>query len=623
MMSGATLAYPVPHRHTPVSKGDVTMNRRDFIGGATAGAAVVALPAVAATAAGSDAALRATLDRFFYARLDESPEQATRLGLDSGTRVGLKRRLDDGSTAGQARALTRARRELAELKRFDGATLSPAAQLDLDVVTYQLSRAIDGSERFRYGATMGRYAPYILSQLTGAYRDVPDFLESQHRVRDAAEADAYLARVEALAGAIDDDTARQHADAARGVFAPDYILDTTLKQLAAFRDQPPEQTVAVVAFTAKLAAAGLPAERAARARALMAEKVFPALDRQRALVTELRARATHDAGCWRLPDGDTYYAAAAEAATTVPMSGDEIHRLGLAQVAEISARIDTILRAQEMAQGTVGDRLVALNKRPDQLFPNTDPGREALLGQLTGQIAAMQKRLPEAFASLPKAKVEVRRVPASIQAGAPGGYYENASLDGSRPAIYYINLRDTFDRPKFGLATLTHHEAVPGHHLQVMLALESEDIPLIRRRGFFSGYSEGWALYAEQLADEMGMYEGDPLGQVGYLQSLLFRATRLVVDSGMHAKRWSREQATDYLIATTGIARGRSQGEIDRYTVWPGQACSYKIGHTVWTRLRDEAKARPGFDLKRFHEVLRLGAMPLTVLERVVRERAA
>ncbi|MHC9418081.1 DUF885 domain-containing protein [Sphingomonas citri] len=598
------------------------MNRRDFIGAATAGAAVAALPAVATTRAGGDAALRATLDRFFYARLDESPEQATRLGLDSGARAGLKHRLDDGSTTGQARALARARQELAELQRFDRAALSPAAQLDLDVVTYQLSRAIGGSERFRYGATMGRFAPYILSQLTGAYRDVPDFLESQHRVRDGAEADAYLARVEALAGAIEDDTARQRADAARGVFAPDYILDTTLKQLAAFRDQPPEQTVAVVAFAAKLAAAGLPGERAARARALVAEKVFPALDRQRALVTELRARATHDAGCWRLPDGDAYYAAAAEAATTVPMSGDEIHRLGLAQVAEISGRIDTILKAQGMAQGTVGERLVALNKRPDQLFPNTDPGREALLAQLTRQIAAMQKRLPEAFASLPKAPVEVRRVPASIQAGAPGGYYENASLDGSRPAIYYINLRDTFDRPKFGLATLTHHEAVPGHHLQVMLALESEDIPLIRRRGFFSGYSEGWALYAEQLADEMGMYEGDPLGQVGYLQSLLFRATRLVVDSGMHAKRWSREQATDYLIATTGIARGRSQGEIDRYTVWPGQACSYKIGHTVWTRLRDEAKAKRGFDLKRFHEVLRLGAMPLTVLERVVRERS-
>jgi uncharacterized protein (DUF885 family) len=307
------------------------------------------------------------------------------------------------------------------------------------------------------------------------------------------------------------------------------------------------------------------------------------------------------------------------------MTGDAIHALGLSQVAEIGARIDGILKSQGMSQGSVGDRLVALNKRPDQLYPNTDPGREALLDQLRTQVAAMTRRLPEQFAVLPRAPVEVRRVPEAIQAGAPGGYYQSASLDGTRPAIYFINLRDTFDRPKFGLATLSYHEGVPGHHLQVMSALESEDIPLIRRRGFYSGYSEGWALYSEQLADEMGVYDGNPLGQIGYLQSLLFRATRLVVDSGMHVKRWSRERATDYLIATTGIARGRSQGEIDRYTVWPGQACSYKIGHTVWTRLRDEAKRKAGaqWDPKAFHRVLTSGAMPLTVLEQVARERMA
>jgi uncharacterized protein (DUF885 family) len=235
----------------------------------------------------------------------------------------------------------------------------------------------------------------------------------------------------------------------------------------------------------------------------------------------------------------------------------------------------------------------------------------------------MTKRLPEAFATIPKGAVVARRVPPAIQTGAPGGYYESAPLDRSRPASYFINLRDTFDRPKFGLATLSYHEAVPGHHLQGSLALENTQIPLIRRRSYFSGYGEGWALYSEQLADEMGMYEGDPLGRVGYLQSLLFRATRLVVDSGMHAKRWSREKATDYFMATTGIARNRSQNEIDRYTVWPGQACSYKIGHTLWVRLRDEARQRQGsrFDLKQFHDVLTLGAMPLSVLERVVTAR--
>ncbi|MBY8825343.1 DUF885 domain-containing protein [Sphingomonas colocasiae] len=600
------------------------MDRRNFVIGAAAASLAGTLPIRAVAAAGTnkaDADLRALLDRFFYARLAESPEQATRLGLDTGPRAALKSKLDDESASAQARALARAKGELAELGKVDTGKLSPAAKIDHEVVTYQLTQSIAGAERFRYGSSMGRFAPYLLSQLTGPYRDVPDFLDSQVRVRDAAEADAYLARLEAFPEAIDTSSENQRVDAAKGVFAPDYILDTTLKILAAAREKPADQTVMVASFAAKLKAANLPADRVAQATAIVEQKVFPALDRQRDLVTQLRAKAVHDAGCWRLPDGDAYYAAAAEAATTVKMSGDEIHTLGLEQVKEISARIDTILKGEGMSQGSVGDRLVELNKRPDQLFPNTDEGREALLAQLNRQIEAMQPRLSEAFSVLPKAPVEVRRVPPTIQAGAPGGYYQNASLDGSRPAIYFINLRDTFDRPKFGLATLTHHEAVPGHHLQVSVALESPEIPMIRRRGFFSGYSEGWALYAEQLADEMGMFKGDPLGQVGYLQSLLFRATRLVVDSGMHAKRWSREQATDYLIATTGIARGRSQGEIDRYTAWPGQACSYKVGHTVWTRLRAEAQKRPGFTLKDFHAVLSDGAMPLAVLERVVRRR--
>ncbi|AQR73387.1 DUF885 family protein [Sphingomonas sp. LM7] len=601
------------------------MDRRTFLNGVSAASLTAALPATAMprSQAASDKELSALLDRFFYDRLNDDPEGATRLGLDTGPRAALRSKLADNSAAGMARAAARSKRELTELRAIAPATLSTAARLDQEVVAYQLERNIAAAARFRYGSNSDGFSPYVLSQLGGAYRDIPDFLDSQHRLENAADADAYLSRLEAFPKAIDNDTARQRDDAARGVFAPDYILDTTLKQIAAMRDPAAANTVMVTSLAAKLAAAKLPADRLARAQRIVAGQIFPAIDRQRALVTELRAKAGHDAGVWRLPDGDAYYSAAAQAATTTSLTGAEIHQLGLEQVAEIGARIDTILKAQGMAHGTVGERLVALNKRPDQLFPNTDPGREALLEALRAQVVAMQARLGEQFRSLPKAPVEVRRVPEAIQAGSPGGYYQNASLDGSRPAIYFINLRDTFDRPKFGLATLTHHEAVPGHHLQVTLALESPNIPLIRRRADFNAYTEGWALYSEQLADEMGMYARDPLGQVGYLQSLLFRATRLVVDSGLHHKRWSREQATDYFMATTGIARGRSQGEIDRYTVWPGQACSYKIGHTMWIRLRDKVKAKQGaaFDPRAFHDILLEGAMPLTVLERVVDER--
>jgi uncharacterized protein (DUF885 family) len=599
------------------------MNRRAFLLSTGAVAAAGIMPgALAQASRAADAELRALLDRFFYDRLNDNPEQATSLGLDTGPRAALRSKLSDNSAAGIARARARLRAERKALSAIDPARLSPAARIDYDVVQYGLDRAIAG-ERFGYGETFGQFSPYVLSQMSGAYRDVPDFLEGQHPIENAADAEAYLARVRALPRAIANDMERQRADAAKGVIAPDYVLDRALALMAEMRDKPAGETLLVQSLREKLAAKHLPDRYAAEAEKIVAAEVFPALDRQRAFAQELRAKAVHDAGCWRLPEGEAFYAAAAEAAITAPMTGDEIHRIGLEQVADISARIDAILKGQGMAQGSVGERLVALNKRPDQVFPNTDEGKAALVAELNRQIAAMTARLPQAFATLPKARVVARRVPPAIQAGAPGGYYEPAPLDGSRPATYFINLRDTFDRPKFGLATLSYHEAVPGHHLQGSLALESASIPLLRRRSFFSGYGEGWALYAEQLADEMGVYDNDPLGRVGYLQSLLFRATRLVVDSGLHVKRWSREQATDYFMATTGIARNRSQNEIDRYTVWPGQACSYKIGHTVWVRLRDEARARQGarFDLRQFHEVLRLGAMPLSVLERVVRER--
>lgn len=599
------------------------MNRRQFLAScsATALTGLVAAPA-RASARDADAALTALLDQFFAARLAESPEQATALGLDTGARSGLRRQLDDRSREAAMRQLAQRRQERAQLLAIPRDRLSPTAQIDHDVVLYQLDRALGGA-RFDYGVTAGRFAPYILTHMTGAYRELPDFLTDSHPVRDAGDADAYLARLEAMATAVDQDVARQQADAAKGVFAPDFVLDTSLKLLATLRTPPANESLLVARFAERLQAAGIAGDRAAAAARIVAGKIYPALDRQRAFLEDLRAKATHDAGVWRLPDGEAFYAAAAEASTTIAMTGDEIHRLGLDQVADLTGRIDAILKQQGMSQGSVGERLVALNRRPDQVFPNTDAGRAELIALLNRQIAAINARLPQAFRTLPKASVGARRVPAEIEAGAPGAYYDAAPLDGSRPASYFINLRDTFDRPVFGLKTLTYHESVPGHHLQVSLALESDAIPMIRRRSFFSGYVEGWALYAEQLADELGMYDDDPLGRVGHLQSLLFRATRLVVDSGLHAKRWSREQATDYFIATTGIARGRSQNEIDRYTIWPGQACSYKLGHTVWNRLRDDARRRQGdrFDLRQFHDVLRLGPMPLSVLERVVTAR--
>jgi uncharacterized protein (DUF885 family) len=603
------------------------MDRRRFMTSAGAVALAAALPSCATTAPGGseDARLRAMLDRFFYERLKDNPEAATAQGLDTGERANLRFLLDDYSAAGRAEDLARAKAELRDLRTVRRGALGETAALDYDVVEYGLQRTITGLERFPYGSAGGRYAPYVLSQLTGPYRGIPDFLDNQHPIESRTDAEAYLARLSAFPRALDQSSERQRQDAARGVFAPDYILDTTLRQLRALRDQPAGKTQLVQSVARRAREKGIAGDWGRTAEKIVADSVFPALDRQIALVTDLRRRASHDAGVWRLPDGEAYYQGALEASTTTKLTADEVHQLGLEQVAALEAELDPILRAAGLTRGTPGERLAELNKRPDQLFPNTDEGRAALIAELNKQIAEIEAQLPRAFATLPKAQVVARRVPELIQAGSAGAYYDSAPLDNSRPAIYYINLRDTFDRPKFGLRTLTHHEATPGHHLQVSLAQESEAIPLIRRFGGYSAYSEGWALYAEQLADELGMFEGRPLERAGMLQSFLFRATRLVVDTGLHAKRWSREQATDYFLRTTGIARGRGQNEIDRYTVWPGQATSYKIGHTVWVRLRDEARAKlgPRFDLKDFHQVLLQGAIPLTILERLVRDRIA
>ncbi len=599
------------------------MNRRQLLQSSAAVAALGTVPAWA-QASGADAALRTMLDRFFYEGIDEAPEQATSLGLDRGDRAALKGKLNDYSAAGKAKRLAAAKDRLTQLRTIARAGLSAPSQLDYDIVEYDLSRSIDAENRFPFGSARGNFQPYVITQQQGPYRGVPDFLDAQHRIATAGDADAYLARLDAFSTAMDDSLARAQTDVAAGVLPPDFILDTTLAQLAAIRSVPAGTTVLVESVVRKAKAAGLPGDYGPKAVSIVEQRIFPAFDRHIAAVRGWRAKADSRAGVWKLPDGDAYYAAGVKSSTTTEMTPQQVHQLGLDQVAEISGRLDALLKAQGLTTGSVGARLVALGARPDQLYDNSDEGRAALLAKLNDQIRDAYPRLSKVFSTLPKAPVEVKRVPAFIQDGASNGYYQNASLDGTRPAAYYINLKDTHEWPKFSLPTLTYHEAVPGHHLQVSIALESTDIPLIRRRGGYSAYSEGWALYAEQVADELGVYDGDPLGRIGYLQSFLFRAARLVVDTGIHFKRWDRDKATGYMVDATGFARGRAQREIDRYCVGPAQALSYKVGHTEWNRLRGAVKAKQGaaFDLRQFHEVLRSGSMPLTVLARTVMARA-
>ncbi|QGN56002.1 DUF885 family protein [Novosphingobium sp. Gsoil 351] len=597
------------------------MDRRTFIASAGAAATLGHGDIVlAAPAARGDAALSATLDAEFNDDIVNNPEDATGLGLDRGKLAALKSRLQPRTKAWRDRELARNQRWLKRVRAFDPASLSGAARLWREQTIYDLEQKTVAPARFGINSVQ---RPYRIFQQGGSYFSIPDFLNSQHTIESAADAGAYLARLDAFATALDQDTAEQKAQSRRGFTAPGWSIDLTLGQMNKLRGQQAEGSALVQSLVRRAAAKGIAGDWQARAASIVNRRIYPALDRQIALMETLRKSTAAGDGAWRLPRGDEIYAAALAQATTTTLSPDEVHQIGLDQVADISAQLDGILRTAGLTKGGVGERLAALNVRPDQLYPDSDAGRKALIADLNAGVKDMYARLPQAFSTVPQQPLEIRAVPVDIQDGASNGYYNRASLDGKRPAIYWINLKSVGDWPKYSLPSLTYHEGVPGHHLQGSIAQLSGAVPMIIRNNFISAYGEGWALYAEQLADELGAYSG--IERAGYLQSFLFRASRLVIDTGLHHKRWTRKQATDYMVTTTGFARPRSQREVERYCTQPGQACSYKIGHTAWVKNRQKAQAAlgPRFDLKWFHDVLNDGVMPLSMLDARVDQRIA
>ncbi|WP_421932555.1 DUF885 domain-containing protein [Phenylobacterium sp.] len=558
------------------------------------------------------------LDALFEEALDDSPELVTQLGLDKGPRAEAKRRLSDASIEDLEKDRARTADQLARMKAIDRSQLTGMAAVNYDSVIFGIANADEANKRFKYGSE-GAGQPYVLSQLNGSYRSTPDFLGNQHVIETKADADAYLSRLEAYAVQMDQETERARRDVGLGMVPPDFAIDKALTQMNNLRTSPSASPL-VSQLVKKVKDKQIAGDYGAYASKIYLEKVRPALERQIAFMKEARTRATHDAGIRSRPDGEAYYALALRNSTTTTLSAAEIHQIGLEQARELSARADTILRRQGYTRGSVGARIQELFKEKKYHYPNTDAGKEKLIADLNLQVQAMSKRLPEYFGTLPKAPLDIKRVPKFIEAGAPGGYYNQATLDGSRPGIYWINLRDTAEYPRWSLPTLTYHEGIPGHHLQLTLQQEA-DLPMIRRATFLSAYGEGWALYAEKLAQEMGVYENDPLGEIGYIQSSLFRSGRLVVDTGMHAMGWSREKAIATMMEIDGEPESSAITEIERYSVWPGQACSYMVGKLTWLRLREKARAAlgPRFDIRKFHDAgLLSGAMPLVVLESVI-----
>lgn len=564
----------------------------------------------------------ATLSEAAENLLASYPENASYTGLDKAARSALKAELTDRSAAGQKRIADQAVARAKAIKAIDRRTLSEATRTDLDVVQAAHELAVEGFS-FGFGdvailnnAWSYRNSPYVVAQNTGAFVEIPDFLDSQHSIATPLDAEAYLTRLEAYAKALDGETERLRHDGGRGIIAPDFLLDKTLKQLRAGRAAPVAEWGVVTSIQRRTTSIGT--RYASHAYAIANDRIAPALYRQIAVLADHRKRATADAGAWKLKDGDAYYAWALRAATTSTLTPDEIHKIGLEQVKQIQSEADAILRTIGYSKGSVGARMTALGKDPKYLFPNTASGRQQILDYIENRIADIRTRLPRAFATLVKGNLQVKRVPPEIEAGAPGGYAGPGSIDGSTPGNYYINLRDTANWPRYSLPTLTYHEGIPGHVWQGEYTFK---LPLIRALLAFNAYSEGWALYAEQLAGELGVYDGDPVGRLGYLQSIGFRACRLVVDTGIHAKRWTRQQTIDWFVTTNGSSADEVQSEVDRYCAWPGQACGYKVGHNEIVRLRGKAKQALGakFDLGKFNDALLTGgSVPITVLETII-----
>lgn len=610
------------------------VSRRALLGAGAAGAVLTGCASGPTTTSGAAAdgsvRLNQILDAAVANTLRRSPERCTSLGLTE-ERAGYRfiDKVSDASKAAAREARAQLQQSLSDLRALNRETLTPRDRVTYDVVETAWTNSLDTSA---YEAGGGAGSPYVVTQLTGAYRSMPNFLNEQHPLRTVDEADGYLARIEGFVDQLDAETAIIAEDAAAGVIPPDFAIDKAALQLTRFAEGPASQNILVQSLVRRLPEAqAIPetvrASYISRAEASVRDRVIPAVQRQIAALQRVRPQAVHEAGIWRLPQGGDMYAVALRSRTTTTMSPDEIHDVGLELIAQLNSEMDVILRAEGMTRGSVAERVQALSRRPDQLYPNTDAGREQILADLNEQTREIVAMMPRAFNTLAQAQLEIKRVPPFTEAGAPGGYYQRAALDGSRPGAYFINLRDTSEWPRFTLPTLNYHEGVPGHHWQISIQQESGSIPFIRSAMLgFSAFSEGWGLYAEQLADELGIYADNRLGRLGYLQSATFRASRLVCDTGLHHKRWSREEAIRSMMEATGDLESSVTTEIERYCVNPGQACAYMIGRQAINRFRQQAMAAlgPRFDLKAFHDtMLANGAVPLSVLERVIQDWAA
>jgi uncharacterized protein (DUF885 family) len=602
------------------------MNRREVISVLLSTATIPLMSAcaqnhdAATTGSSGDADAQRVLNDVGENLLKAFPEVATQLGLDTGARAGLRSELQNRSTNGRKQIAEMVRADLDRVNKIDTTKLSHATRTSVDVVKSAYATALDGFA-FPFGdTTVGnwRNTPYTVIQNVGAYLDIPKALDADHRIENSADAEAYITRLQSYAKQLDGETERLQAARALGVVPPSFLLDKTLKQIQLSVTGARDGGSLVESIERRTKT--IPGNWAERARTIAKQEVAPALDRQ---IAELRAErkvAKDEAGIWARPGGEDFYRWALHASTTTTKSPDEIHETGQRELDELHARMDEILKKLGLTSGSVGERMQGLAKDPKYHFPDNDAGRAEIMDFLHARLDWVRAQTPRMFKTVVNPNMEVKRMTPEEEPGAPAAYGGAGSIDGKVPGRFWINLRTTSLHSKYSLPDLAFHEAIPGH---VWQGEYTHNMPIARQVLAFNAYSEGWALYAEQLADEFGAYDNDLVGRLGYLQSIAFRACRLVVDTGIHAKQWTRDQGVKFFVDVNGSNPLEVASEVDRYCAWPGQACGYKVGHSEILNQRAIAMKTLGskYDIKAFNDALLLGGnVPLDVLATNVNE---
>jgi uncharacterized protein (DUF885 family) len=560
-------------------------------------------------------------ERIFVRRVLESPQMLTTLGLLEPMGINFHNsRLDDVSDALTLRQLARARKDLAILRSYDRSRLTASQKLSVDELDWFIDQEVRGEPFVEHN--------YLVQNDSGLQSSFPAFMMNIHPLGSGADANRYNKRLRRAPDQFAQILQGLKDREAKGIVPPRFVVERTLEEMREFITPQPKDHPLYTTLRDKLAK--LPNLTESKRSAILAEtesalgeSIYPSYRQLIAFEEGLLPRTTDDVGVWKFPGGDAFYAWKLRDATTTDLSAEEIHQLGLREVARVQAEIDTVLAGMGIRNTTSGEYFKTLGADSTQVFPDSSPeSKTEVLADFQKILDEVQPRIRDSFNLQPSTGLEVRAVEPFREKTSSIAFYQAGSLTGSRKGVFFVRTNNLpQDIPRFTMKTTAYHEGIPGHYFQIEVAAGVKDVPTFRRVIPFTAYLEGWALYAERLAYEQGMYENDPMGNLGRLQWELVRAARLVVDTGIHSMRWTREQATQYFEDTTGKAHGTALSEIDRYIVSPGQACSYMIGRLKILELREKAKGALGekFDLRAFHDVvLENGALPLSLLERVV-----